>query len=343
MLEPDFLTVAELADRWSQTERQIIGHAQALRLPLYFAFDGLAFDAGDDWFQSTGVEFIDVQQQHDAICKSLEIWTRHLEKNSLVLKGRRKPSEYEPYPLSRDEVLECRTNIEAEQLKRDALADRLAQRKRERLRFGYRGHLRAAPKTIWDLGVKGRAVGVYLAFHPGYPVKLTTIEGRQVVDGRLMVLEPFVAGHGWHGVLTAADMLIVMTDIKTLEQPEPKTSASAHEAEVSTAQTTLENNQAVDKRDNNAPAWHLAPWGKGDSLAFEIHKALKCGIAGGRPSPPKAREVADMIKASGWSELIEITDDGIKYQDAKGNVKVTSFDAMARRIERMTTPPATGH
>ena len=48
MIEPDILSVAELAARWNQTPLQIINHARSLKVPLYFQFEGLAFEERDD-------------------------------------------------------------------------------------------------------------------------------------------------------------------------------------------------------------------------------------------------------------------------------------------------------
>ncbi|MDB5974672.1 MAG: hypothetical protein JWR07_1432 [Nevskia sp.] len=54
MFEPITLTVAELADRWNRTPRQILESAIHRGLPPYFSFDGLVFNIGDEWLRSNG-------------------------------------------------------------------------------------------------------------------------------------------------------------------------------------------------------------------------------------------------------------------------------------------------
>lgn len=212
MLEPDFLTVAELADRWKQTERQIIGHAEALRLPLYFAFDGLAFDINDRWHRTNGDW--EVRLQYEGLSRAISGNESNLQRHFQGLTG-----EYDG--LTPDDIIALRARVGVDKLKCDALGDLLQQRDRERLRFEFRGYMRAAPKTVWDIAATGTAIGVELAYHPAHPIKLALVEGKQVADGRLMALEPLVPGHGWRGVLTTADMLIAMAHIKAIEHPKP--------------------------------------------------------------------------------------------------------------------------
>lgn len=195
MLEPNFLSVPELADRWQQTERQVLEHGALSRLPLYFLFDGLMFDSGDQWLKSTGVEYIEAQREHDRLRDTVTTLTRTLERHAAVKRGQIKPSEFEHLPMQSDEVGQYRSQIDTYSERIDALTLRLEQRERERRKLTYYGYLRALPGAIGDI-LQGKPVAVMYAHHPE--------RGMVAVEGRPVTLTP-------------ADLLASMAEVKAIE------------------------------------------------------------------------------------------------------------------------------
>lgn len=195
MLEPNFLSVPELADRWQQTERQVLEHGALSRLPLYFLFDGLMFDSGDQWLKSTGVEYIEAQREHDRLRDTVTTLTRTLERHAAVKRGQIKPSEFEHLPMQSDEVGQYRSQIDTYSERIDALTLRLEQRERERRKSTYYGYLRALPGAIGDI-LQGKPVAVMYAHHPE--------RGMVAVEGRPVTLTP-------------ADLLASMAEVKAVE------------------------------------------------------------------------------------------------------------------------------
>lgn len=195
MLEPTFLSVAELADRWKQTERQILERGALSRLPLYFLFDGLMFDSGDQWLKSNGVEYTGAQAEYERLRDTVNTWEAVLKRHTAVRRGQIKPSEYEDLPLQPEAVKQYRDEIDTATKRIDELDRCLEQRERERQQSTYYGYLRALPGAIGDI-LQGKPVAVMYAHHPE--------RGIVAVEGRPVTLAP-------------ADLLASMAEVKAIE------------------------------------------------------------------------------------------------------------------------------
>jgi|SRR5690606_38819182 len=195
MLEPTFLSVAELADRWKQTERQILERGALSRLPLYFLFDGLMFDSGDQWLKSNGVEYTGAQAEYERLRDTVNTWEAVLKRHAAVRRGQIKPSEYEDLPLQPEAVKQYRDEIDTATKRIDELDRCLEQRERERRQSAYYGYLRALPGAIGDI-LQGKPVAVMYAHHPE--------RGMVAVEGRPVTLTP-------------ADLLASMAEVKAIE------------------------------------------------------------------------------------------------------------------------------
>lgn len=195
MLEPTFLSVAELADRWKQTERQILEHGASLRLPLYFLFDGVAIPIGDQWHLSHGHEYQDALRERESLEQSISLARGELARNAAILRGHSEPSPYENMPLSTERISALVARIEAEEAKLEAITLRLEQRERERQQSTYYGYLRALPGAIGDI-LQGKPVAVMYAHHPE--------RGIVAVEGRPVTLAP-------------PDLLASLTEVKAIE------------------------------------------------------------------------------------------------------------------------------
>lgn len=207
MIEPSYLSVPELADRWSQPARQILEHGLALRLPILFPFDGLAFDQADRWLMGHGAaaEQRELEQKREwvASCETL------LKRNAAGLTG-----EFDY--LDRDGVIDLRHQIIEANKRIELLSGLLEKRDRDRLKHEFSGYMRALPETIWKAMNNGEAAFPSLALHPLSPVNLINVDGKVCWDGHLMTLEPGLSGR-WHSKLGAADLLVPMAAIKAIE------------------------------------------------------------------------------------------------------------------------------
>lgn len=209
MIEPDYLSVPELAERWKQTPRQIIDHALSLRFALYFLFDGLAFDFDNYWYSSTGAhserrEFEDLQ----ALIESSEA---HLVRNARGLTG-----QFDR--LGHDDVVRLRAQIDRNKARVEELRRLLEEREAKIKQFHYRGHLRVAPATLTDIARNGETDHPLLAYHPHFPVQLRKTDRGVILDGTLMRLESY---GDWKPTLAAGDLLASMNEIRALESATP--------------------------------------------------------------------------------------------------------------------------
>ena len=242
MIEPLTLGVADLATRWNLTPRQVLQHAVGLGVPLYFAFEGLAFDIGDEWRRANG----DWQQRHgiDSLGQFIKAAESQLQK-----RARGALSQWET--LSSEEAIELRTRVDDAKRERDSLAIVLEQRENERNRCTFRGFLRAPPCTLWDIDSLGSAPFPHKAFHPSSPVTVVTLsdgrghDGEQIWDGRLMALEP-MTGHDRYSKdsLTADDLCASFEEVKGIEAciraKQPKASPEPQQADAETAPAIAE-------------------------------------------------------------------------------------------------------
>ncbi|WP_282410556.1 hypothetical protein [Pseudomonas sp. PS02303] len=207
MIDTDFLSAPQLAGRWGQEPWQIIDHGLALRLPILFRFDGMAFDFNDRWHRDTGAhtEQQELAQKAEWVkgCEAL------IKRNAAGLTG-----EFDR--LDSREVVELRGRINEAKERISQLNDLLDKREQERRKSTYNGLMRALPRTLQDIQQAGETAFPYLAMHPQSPVYLTESEGKQNLDGRIMSLEPGISG-AWKQRLFLDDLLIPMQIIKTLE------------------------------------------------------------------------------------------------------------------------------
>ena len=207
MIEPSYLSVPELADRWNQTTRQILEHALALRLPVLFPFDGLAFDQADRWLMGHGAhdEQRELEQKREWIASS----ERHIKRNAAGLTG-----EFDR--MERDDVITLRRQITEAEKRIAVLADLLETRDRDRRKHEFRGYMRALPDTLWTIQQNGEIIFPWKAMHPLSTVRLIELDGKTVWEGRLMTLEAGIYGRQ-QPKLTTADLLVPMVAIKAIE------------------------------------------------------------------------------------------------------------------------------
>lgn len=207
MIEPTFLSVPELAERWGASSRQILEHGINRALPILFAFEGLAFDQADRWLMSHGAH--DEAMELEAKTKSVESSEAHLRRNAAG-------NVDEFTRLSQEEVVALRQATNANQDRIRELSDLLERRDRTRLDYRFMGYMRAPPRVLWELMQNEETPFPHLAFHPLSDVHLVSIDGRTVWEGRMMTLEPDITG-AWKGRLRISDLLIPWASVKALE------------------------------------------------------------------------------------------------------------------------------
>lgn len=205
MIRPEFLSVPELAERWKQTPRQIIDHALSLRFALYFLFDGLAFDFDNDWYSATGAHEEEREFRH------IQEWIKETEAH-LLRNARGATGEFDS--LGGKEITDLRAMIDSEKARWNELRNLLEDRDVKIKQFHFRGHLRAAPKTLTDIAMNGDAHHPLLAYHPNHPVQIIHSDRGLLLDGMLMRLEPY---GDWKQKLTADDLFVSMSEIEALE------------------------------------------------------------------------------------------------------------------------------
>jgi len=217
MIEPDFLSVAELASNWKATPRQILEHGAHLRLPILFSFSGLAFEQADRWLMSHGAA--DEQQELQQKIELIKKWDSEIKRNAAGLTDRFSH-------MDRQQVVELRSKITEYVERTERLKDLLQLRERDRRSCEYFGYMRLPPRAIQEVIDQGEIPYPHLAFHPGSRLQLAEADGRPYVDGAIMTLEPGTGGK-WKDRLTIDDLLIPMAAIKQLESKvsPPATSA----------------------------------------------------------------------------------------------------------------------
>lgn len=207
MFESPTLSVSELAERWKKTPRQILDYAQALGVPLYFMFDGLAFDLSDRWHRENG----DVDQRGE-----LDLLRKGIARNESWIRRsvRGENGEWEQQ-LTTEEIQALRIEIEADKKNCEQIRELLEQRETSRKKMHHRGLMRAAPKTLFHIAQYGEARYTPKAFYPGTPVRVVNVpeQAMLIVDGRLMSLEPFEA----LPPLTINSLCAVTAEVKAIE------------------------------------------------------------------------------------------------------------------------------
>lgn len=192
MIEPQFLSIPELASRWNATERQILEHGSLFRIPVCFLFDGLAFNQAERWLMGHGAHDEELELETKKTRKA--DWEDHLKRNALGLTD-------EFTRLNDQQVLDLRKSItEYEQriaMLNDLLDDRLLKRRGKTV-FGY---LRLPPRIIIDIQEQSTIPFPHLALNQA---------------GELLTLEPGITGK-WKSTLSTSDLLIPLADIKAIE------------------------------------------------------------------------------------------------------------------------------
>lgn len=84
-----------------------------------------------------------------------------------------------------------------------------------------------------------------------------------------------------------------------------------------------------------APAWNLKRPTRFQGYGKPLYDFLKAAHIAGKPKPT-ARDLLDAWKIKPPPDVFEVTDNGLKYYDAKGNTKPADLDAIRKAIGRMT-------
>ena len=318
MFDSPTLSVSELAERWKKTPRQILDYAQALGVPLYFMFDGLAFDVSDYGHRENGD--VDQRRELDLLRQGIarsEGWIRR--------SVRGENGEWEQQ-LTTEEIQALRIEIEGDKGKCEQIGVLLEQRETSRKKMHHRGLMRAAPKTLFDIAQCGEARYTLKAFYPGTPVRVVTVpeQPMPIVDGRLMSLEPFEA----LPPLTIDSLCAVTAEVKAIEAylkakqaaPEPQAVPPAPVADSA----------------SNAPAWTVSKPLRYNGYTAPLHRLIAAAHREGKPCPT-ARDVVEAWRNNAPAEIAKVLPDGLDYYDTKGDTKTADLEAIRKAIGRMTS------
>lgn len=204
MFEPKTLTVPELAKRWDKTPRQIIEFAVDLGIPLYFHFDGLAFEVHDDWLPYGK----DVRQQNelDAAQKAIKAHQSWLQRAA-----RHQTGDFEE-DATEANIQAARHAVDRLQSRVDELETMLSAREADRMRRHIQVNLRPAPKTLMDIMQTGSAQVPRFAFNPASPIKV--IANQWI--GHMLLLEPVHEAHSWPP-LKEGDLFAATSEVRAIE------------------------------------------------------------------------------------------------------------------------------
>ncbi|WP_415915516.1 hypothetical protein [Pseudomonas amygdali] len=192
MIEPQFLSVTELAVRWTATERQILEHGSLLRIPIFFLFDGLAFLPSERWLMGHGAHEVQLELANKRALASE--WDDLIKRNAAGL-----TDMYSR--LDDQQVIDLRKKITDYEHRIEELDVLLEGRSRQRKSKSVFGYLRLPPRTIVDIQEQGIIPFPHLAINQ---------------SGELMTLEPGITGK-WKDTLSVGDLLIPLADIKSIE------------------------------------------------------------------------------------------------------------------------------
>ncbi len=92
--------------------------------------------------------------------------------------------------------------------------------------------------------------------------------------------------------------------------------------------------------DGPAPQTTMQAWSLKGPKRFQgygkpLYDFLKAAHIAGKPRP-NARDVLDSWKSNQPHDVVEVTDNGLKYYDAKGNTKPADLEAIRKAIGRRT-------
>ena len=190
MFEEKTFNVPELATRWNKTPRQILEHAASMKLGLLFDFDGLVIDArGDRLVQYDAGQKREHENLTAFVYGAEDKFKRRIA--GLLRQGE---------TLTTPEAIDLRKEVMTAQAKIKTLEDVFDVVTRERIKYHYRGYLRATPETVNDLLRQGFAV------HPNIAHRL---------DGTIVRLD--VGKAQWQERLEPTDMLVMLDEVKAIE------------------------------------------------------------------------------------------------------------------------------
>jgi hypothetical protein len=83
------------------------------------------------------------------------------------------------------------------------------------------------------------------------------------------------------------------------------------------------------------PSWSpITSLQRASGYRWPLYQFLKAAHAAGKPIP-KARDVLDKWRENPPPDVATVTDNGLKYYDAKGNTKPADLEAIRKAIDRM--------
>lgn len=208
-IEPLTLTLAELAGRWNLSPQQVLESPHAL--PMYFYFDGLVFDFNDKWHRANGdASVLQTLEQHKTRLGTLEI---DLQRQAMHKRGLLKLTQWEE-ALSDGELQS--QQAEADRLTEDIayLSAQLKQRAEERQRRVRNGLLRAAPRTLNEIALRGETRFPQFAYLPHTP-NPPAGDKPAIAEGAVVAMED---GFPLKDTLDVADLVVAMLDVRAAEQ-----------------------------------------------------------------------------------------------------------------------------
>jgi hypothetical protein len=107
------------------------------------------------------------------------------------------------------------------------------------------------------------------------------------------------------------------------------------EESLPTPQSSLSLREALQAQDSGLTEWKLMRPSRFQGYGKPLHDFLRAAHAERRSSPPKARDVLDHWKSNPPPEVLEVTNEGLKYYDSNGDVKAADIDAIRQAINRM--------
>lgn len=192
MIEPKFLSVPELASRWNGTERQILEHGSHLTIPIFFLFEGLAFNQTERWLTGHGAADEESELENKKIL--IAEWEQLLRRNAA--------GQTDMYSrMDRGQVTDLRSLMTEYEERIEVITRLLSDRSAQRKTKSVYGYLRLLPRSIAEIQSLGSIPFPHMAINK---------------MGELMTLEPGISGY-WKQTLGAADLLIPLADVKAKE------------------------------------------------------------------------------------------------------------------------------
>lgn len=207
MIEPLFLSISELAERWRDrgvTTRQIFEHGVHQRLAFYFLFDGLAIPQSDTWLTTHGAS--QERRRLQWIVEWIASAEAEVRKFYAGDVGEFSPGE--------QEIIALKKTISKNRAEGLDLEQKLEEWETGRARMNVYGYLVLLPRMIADIQASGDIKFPHRALSK---------------TGQLVWLEEGASGR-WADRLKADDLLILFEDVKAFESPrEPPAEPAAQD------------------------------------------------------------------------------------------------------------------